>query len=227
MRPETTPIRIDEDGDETHESWVTIAASKLSGGTRLFDSEITHQHWVRVRVQRATRKRKLNHDWIHASLQTLIEVDMSEAQWGAFVSSFGSGNGVPATLTRLANEAVPSAPFESRLNESHREVREAGARALAEVKDAHAALQEAFDRGAGKKEMRSLLAALGNRLGNAPHNMEFAAKSLTEHVENVVTKARFDIEAAALAVQIDPELAAGGIHGLLEPPASSPRGEER
>jgi hypothetical protein len=43
--------------------------------------------------------------------------------------------------------------------------------------------------------MRELLATLRNATGNLPSNMEFAAQSLTEHTENVVVKAKADIEA--------------------------------
>ena len=42
--------------------------------------------------------------------------------------------------------------------------------------------------------MRDLLRTLKIVTENLPSNMEFAAKSMTEHVENVVTKARSDIE---------------------------------
>lgn len=216
MRPEGTEIRLNVQGAETHESWISVNANKVSGQTRLFDSEITHQHWVRVRVTRCSRHRDLNRDWLSPDLSTLVEFDMSEAQWGAFVSSFGNGSAVPATLVLLANEGVPSAPFESRLDESHREVKEAGDRALTEIQAAYNELAEAFAAGAGKKDLREKIGTLGNRLGKAPLNMEFAAKSLTEHVEKVVTKAKFDIEAVALASRASGD----GFAGLLAAPDS-------
>lgn len=195
-----TTVTVAEDGGESHESWITLAASKVSAqpGQRLFDSEIAHNHYVTVTVRRCSRKRDLNHDWIH-SRQTLMEVAMSHAQWGAFVSSFGEGNGVPATLFYDQSGPVPQAPAESRLGESVRDVRDSGDKALAEIREGYEALEAAFERGAGKREMRDLIHTLKHRIGNAPANMEFAAESLTTHVENVVTKARADVEAMAIA----------------------------
>lgn len=195
-RPEPTEIKITEHGDETHESWLLIRGNNVtsSPGAKLFDSEIRHQHYIEVTVTRCTRSRDLNRDWLYGQ-QTLIEFDMSQAQWGAFVSSFGHGTGVPATLSFFNGDRVPGVSTDdSRLNESHKEVNEATAKGLAQIKSAHAAVKEAFDRKAGVKEMRTLLGALQLRIDQLPGNLEFAAKSLTEHTENVTTKARADIE---------------------------------
>lgn len=199
--PTPTEIRIDESGTESHESWLLIRANHVSTtGARLFDSEITHQHYVQVTVSRATRTRDLYRDWLY-DRQTLIEIDMSEAQWGAFVSSFGS-SGVPATLSWFDGALVPRpVAVDSRLGKSHDEVRAAAERATAAVRAAQAAVDEAFERGAGKKEMRDLLRALRNATDNLPSSMEFAAKSLTEHTENVVTRMRSDVEGMALRAQ--------------------------
>lgn len=200
MAREVTSITVAEDGTESHESWLVLQLSKVSAtpGMRLFDSEITHSRYVQVTVCRCIRKRDLNRDWKHAT-RVLMEFAMSQAQWGAFVSAFGDGSGAPATLTFDQSGDVAQAPYESRMAEGAREVRDAGSKALAEVRDDYQALAAAFERGAGKREMRGLINTLGYRIGNGPANMEFAATSLTEHVENVVTKARADVEAMVLA----------------------------
>lgn len=200
MTRPTTPITVADDGTETHESWIALSLSKMSAtpGQRLFDSEIAHQHYITVTISECERHRTLNRDWKRPT-RRLMEFAMSHAQWGAFVSSFGEGSGVPATLFFDGSGHVPQAPAESRLGESAREVRDSGDKAIAEIRDGYRDLEAAFERGAGKREMRELLHTLKHRIGNAPANMEFAAKSLTEHVENVVTKARTDIEAMALA----------------------------
>ncbi len=217
MARDVTAIVVAEDGIESHESWLSIGASKVqSTGARLFNSEITHNHFVTVTISRCKRQRTLNRDWKHAT-QTLMEFAMSHAQWGAFVSSFGDGNGVPATLLRDHSGLVPQAPAESRLGESAREVHDAGDKALAGINESYVAMEEAFERGASKREMRELIRDLKYRIANAPKNMEFAATSLTEHVENVVTKARADFEAMAIpTADHNPFMGAGqATHTLL------------
>lgn len=199
MAREVTPIVLKEDGSETHESWIMMRAGKVTStpGARLFDSEIPHGHYIVVEINRCTRRRDLNRDWKQAT-KVLAEVAMSHAQWGAFVSSFGEGGGVPATLQWLDGPVPQAAPAESRLSVSAREVRAAGDKAMAPIAAIHEKLEAAMERGASKREMRELIRDLGIRVGNAPSNMKYAADSLTEHVEKVVTQARSDIEAMVL-----------------------------
>lgn len=195
MDIETTPVELDEHGDEVHPSFVMVSASRISAapGVHLFDSEIQHREFVRVRVAKAKRKRDLHHDWLFGG-KDLIEIDMSLSQWGAFVSSFGQGSGVPATLAYFNGERVPEAPSGARLALSVAEVKNAGAAALEDIGAAFDKVEEAFDAKAGRKEMSSLIHHLRCMIDNGPGNMAFTAKSLTEHVEKVVTKAKADIE---------------------------------
>jgi hypothetical protein len=204
MTREVVEIRIDERGHETHESWVVIRANRgttmgsVRDGARLFGSEIPHSSVITVTVARCSRERSLYHDHLYHE-KTLLEVDMSEAQWGAFVSSFGQGTGVPATLKWLSGVGrVPAAPAESRLDESLAEVRAAGDRSLAGIAEALEEVEAAFEAG-GRRLLREKLRTLHYAVANAPSNMEFAAESLAEHAENVVTKAKADIEGMVLA----------------------------
>jgi len=180
---------INEHGDEEHPAFAIMGASRVSHsppGATLFDSEIRHQHYVSVKIGHATRNRHLNRDWIRKDKE-IIELIMSEAQWASFVSSMNSGDGVPATIRWHGREEIPGIEHEPRMQESMDEVRGAGTKALAQIKEAFAAVEEKPNKG----NLRHLKAMIDN----APANMVFAAESLTEHTENVVQKARADIEA--------------------------------
>lgn len=183
---------VNERGEEEHPAWVLVGASRISHsppGAVLFDSDIRHQHYVVVRVMRAARKRSLGHDW-KSGRRTIIEFAMSEAQWASFVSSMNTGDGVPATLQfdgTLEDPHVPGMPYAPRLQVSMDEVHGAAAAAEAKVQAAFAAYAE--------KKTAANLRALEIAIGHMTPNMDFAAQSLTEHAENVVQRARADIEA--------------------------------
>lgn len=178
-----------------HPAWgVARANVHSSTGSQLFDSDIIHSRVVVLTISRATRERSLHRDWIHAA-DELIEIEMSQAQWGALVSSFGQGEGVPVTITRDQDGRVSDVPYEPRLAESIAEVRAASATGVEPIADAYQEVMDLFEAGAGKKALRDALTSLGHQVRNAPRNMEFAAQSLTEHAENVITKAKADIEA--------------------------------
>lgn len=180
-----------EYGAEEHPAWVLVGASRVSHsppGKVMFDSDIRHQHYVSVRVKRASRKRDLNSDWKHGQ-GTIIEFAMSEAQWASFVSSMNTGDGVPATMTydSAAGGDQPGMPYEPRLKVSMAEVHGAAARAQEKVQSAYKAYAE--------KKTAANLRALEIAISHMTPNMDFAAQSLTEHAENVVQRARADIEA--------------------------------
>lgn len=203
---------------EEHPSFAVARANRISSsppGVSLFDSEIRHSHFVRLTIERANRRRDLMQDWIHAT-DRLIEIDMSMAQWGALVSSFGDGSGVPVTLAFLTGEGSIAEPaYEPRMKQSVEEVEGASDKVFGEVADAAAALRKAFDGKAGRKEMEQALWDLEIRLKNAKPNLKFAADSLTEHVENVVTKARYDIEATVRLAAERGLDAADAVAGML------------
>lgn len=179
---------------DTHESFALIGVNRVTANpaVSLFDSEIRHREFIRLRIKHASRKRSLNHDWISAE-RHILELDMSLAQWGAFVSSFGQGDGVPCTLAYMDGQRVDSPPYVPRLAHSTAEVKNAADEALKEIIAAFDGVKAARIQG-GKRVMDDAINTLENRLENAPKNMEFAAKSLTDHVENVITKAKGDIE---------------------------------
>jgi hypothetical protein len=201
---------VDEKGREYHPAWALIGAHRVShgGGAVLFDSDIRHEHYVTVRISTASRMRDLNRDWL-LSEREFVEVAMSEAQWASFVSSMNSGQGVPCTLTRREDELnVPGMPYEPRLQQSMAEVRGAADKTIA-------AIREAFDTYAAHKTVGNLR-SLQYAIENATPNVMFAAKSLTEHAENVVQRAKADIEAMVVhkARQLGIEPTELGTHEL-------------
>lgn len=203
MTRTTQEISVNEMGDEGHPAFGVIGASRGSSsggehnGTVLFDSDVIHRHTVRVRIGMATRKRDLGHDWIHDG-PTYIEVEMSEAQWASFVSSMNAGVGVPCTVRYVNGEEVPEMPFDPRLAVSLQETRGAAERAFSSIAEAMDAY-EALDSKTPASERRKALQRLRSAIDNAAPNVAYASKTLAGHAENVVAKARADVEAFVVA----------------------------
>jgi hypothetical protein len=184
-------VHITEDGWEQHPAFGQIMVNRVQGGAAsLFDSEIRHNHYVIVKIQAAERQRHLNHDWIHGK-QQYIEVAMSEAQWAAFVSSMNSSP-VSCTITALPGQPIlPSIPFAPRMQHSLNEVKGAAAKTYKYVREAFEKVKEKPNKGNIKN--------LEHALNGVENNLVFAANSMTEHAENVIQKARADIEAMVTA----------------------------
>jgi hypothetical protein len=198
MVRQTQPVVTDEQHDDTHPAFGMIHVSRVSNapGAVLFDSDIRHGHTVVVTIETAARKRDLARDWIH-SRKRVAEVEMSEGQWAAFVSSVGS-QGVPCTLRATQeNHQIPGLPYDPRLAHSMDEVKGAAHEAFGRIAAAVAAY-DALDSKATAKQKREAINDIRNATRNVEANLEFVTKSLTEHAENVVQRSRADIEAMAM-----------------------------
>jgi hypothetical protein len=201
----TEPIKTEETKRgtrQTHPAFGVIQANRVSSsppGQVLFGSDIRHQHFVTLTISEADRERDLNRDWVYGG-RTITEVWMSEAQWAQMVSSMNAGTTEVTIRRREGDYDIPGLPFDSRLELSHTETRNAAHRMMEEVKEAMAAYKE--------KKSAENLRRLEAAIRNSEANVEFAAKSLTEHSETVVAKARADIEAFVTA--------AAGRHPELE-----------
>lgn len=212
----------DQESPDTHPAWGMIGASRVQSGPpgkALFDSDIQHQHYVMVRLSRVERRRNLHRDHHFAPRRgEVVEITMSQAQWASFVSSMNVGGGVPCTIERIAGERMPEVEYEPRLVETMDEVRTAGDEAIAKIEKAF----EVYREKKSAANLRSLEAAIKN----LPSNLHFAAESLSEHAENVVQRARADIEAmvAAKAEQLSLEASDVGV-ALL--PEGDEEGEKR
>lgn len=186
----------DDHGYDTHPAYGSISASRVSTNPpkTLFDSEIRHTHYVTLRINRASIKRDLNHNWIHPDITPLIEVAMSEAQWASFISSMNT-SGSSCTITSTGTEHnVPGLEFRPVLAQSLAEVRGAAQEAFQEIERASEEYAQVLATGTAK-EKREALRDLQRAIAHGPANMKFAAESLNEHAENVVQKARADVEA--------------------------------
>lgn len=193
---------LNDNDEQQHPGWGMISASRVTSnpGSVLFDSDIRHHHSVIVTIGTAVRSRQLNRDWMRRK-QDFVEVEMSEAQWASFVSSMNAGDGVPCTIRRREGRYdVPGFPYEPRLQESMDEVHNAANKYTEKV-------NKAFEMYCGHKSAANLR-TLKFAIENMPSNMAYAASSLTEHAENVVQRARADIEAMVISkakqLKLDP-----------------------
>lgn len=190
-------------GEETHPSWASVRFNKASvspPGAKLVDSDIHHQHIVTMKVSTMSRHRDLHHTWWHED-RVLLEVEMSEAQFAAAITSFGDGSARPATLVFHAQGdadgpvAQCDDPMPGEIQQSIAEVRSATKKATEQMAAAIANIERLLDEGATKKALKQAVVDARFVAGNMPSNMAFAGESLAKTVEKVVTKATHDIEA--------------------------------
>ena len=200
MREEQQPDFDTDRNEETHPAFGIATIVRTQGDTSLFQSDLRHNNTLTLRIHKASRKRDLNHDWVHPE-DEILEVQMSTAQWGELISAIGVGSGVPVTLRRHNGKRLPDIPHQPRVAENLREVGETTAKTFAEVAERLVVLEEAIEQKKGIKATRAALRDVQFAVANAGPNAKHAVKSLMRASEKVVTQATADIEAQILHAQ--------------------------
>lgn len=204
--PPQAPVReVDEDsvarhhGERiTHPAFAAISASRISGETPLFDSDIRHMGFVRVTITRATMWDSGGSTHVHGGTEILCEVNMSEAQWVAFVSRMNMGSGTPCTLHLVREGRLEYAPeiayqhnaAQKLQDQADSILRSNTIRVKAEIEKARNIIA-----GLPKGKQEGLLKVLEGITMHAEANLKYYRESLDETNEKLVTAAKVEIDA--------------------------------
>lgn len=179
---------------ERHPAYGMIGVSRVSctPGKHLFGSDVRHSHYLSVRIQAAHMNRTLSRDWPHSDRQ-LIEVELSESQWAAFVSSPNMGDGVPCTLSWVEGRQVPDiGRVADKKEQFSSEVRRALADAQAAVEVLEARVKALGVSAKVREELWHQVLMVKN---NLVPNVDFVGRQFTEHVERLTDAAKTEVGA--------------------------------
>lgn len=179
---------------ETHPAFGQIAASRVSGATNLYGSDFVHHNFIEITLRRSELNRDLSHDW-HFATDELISVRLSEAQWATFVSTLNGGRGIPCTLNYVMSEQMPDIQMEPRTDLFKQEADAKIAEMTKSIDEAIRHVDEELGSSVSGKKKEALLGILRHARMNVSSNVPFVAKSLAEHMENTVEKAKVEVHA--------------------------------
>lgn len=187
---------------ETHPAYgvVTVTRPQSNPGATLFGSDLQHQHFISVQIQTAVVKRDLNRDWTHPR-KTILEFNMTEAQWAKFVSGAGRSQATPVTLDMVTNGDLAKVPAikttkVNRKDQFNEEFQQKLKEALDSFNTGISKLKELSEqKSVSKVALRDIVRSLEINAGNLPSNLNFAVSSFKEVSENIVEEAKAEVEA--------------------------------
>lgn len=200
QEPTTTNDGVHGTERTTHPAYGFIRASRVSGHANLYDSDFNHQHYIAVTIGRSSCDRMLSNDWLYNG-QELIQIAMSESQWGHFVSAMNAQS-TPCTLQRgplpesgYRQEMIPGLPSPKPVTEKFdRELVETLEEARSQL-DRVAKILANADKPMSKKEQQELAKGINQARQNIGTNVSFVAEQFSEHVEKTVQKAMTEFNA--------------------------------
>lgn len=198
MRPIEDPSELPGDGKLsekilTHPAFGQIRLSRISGQRVLYGSDFKHNEYVSIEIVQSELHRSLSRDW-HFGRRHVVTIDMSEAQWAAFVSSFGQGSGVPCTIDTVQGKPMPGFPLRDEGQLFKPEVDSKLAKCIESV-DAAIADIDAQTAGMSKTKREAISDRLRRVRMELSSNLPFVAEQFGEHMETRVEKAKIEVDA--------------------------------
>jgi hypothetical protein len=197
----------------SHPAFGAIKASRVQGRAELFGSDMSHDRYISVAINRAVMNRSLSSNWVFAN-DEVIEVALSEAQWATFVSAMNVGVGVPCTIAHIEGKRLPQIERDS--SEQNRFAGEL----KASLEKAMLALGELSELATGRplkaaesSRIRSLAFAAHRAISDSA---PFVAKQFAEHMEEKTEAAKAEVHAMAMQVLAGVPLVANDEPKLIE-----------
>ena len=218
---------------EKHPSYGMVGFSRIThggarGGTNLFGSSLSHHHTIALRIKQATKIRSLNEDRYYGD-ETIIEVEMSPAQFAEAITTLNVGDGVPCTVRRIGKQGVENCPetsmrqlFEAEFEDACVETSDI---AFNLIKKAEALLDQKTVKVSDRKELLELLRKISINLRS---NLPFIGTQFNEAMDKVVTDAKSSFEAAIthrisdLGIKTFNELGSAGEAPIIQIECSKP-----
>ena len=181
-----------------HPSYATVQFSRTHGGRRPLFGTPLREHYTRIllTVRRATRSHGLSYDRIMGD-DTLVELEMSGAQFVELLTTMNIGTGVPATLRYTASDGqIEEPPSEATESELIQTGFEEGLENLDRfLADGYAEAETLFKKKAlSKDDKKRLLWLLGKTRQEVKSNWPFVLESFREAAQRVVTHAKSEVD---------------------------------
>ncbi len=189
------------ESEEKHPSYGMVGFSRIThggakGGTNLFGSSLSHHHTIALRIKRASKKRSLSEDRYYGE-ETVVEVEMSPAQFAEAITTLNVGDGVPCTIRRIGRQGVENCPETSMRQLFEAEFEHACVStsdvAFDLIKKAEALLSQKTVKMSDRKELVELLRKISLNLKS---NLPFIGTQFNEAMDKVVADAKGSFEAA-------------------------------
>lgn len=180
-----------------HESYVIIEANRVTSnkGVSLFGCSIKPNNTIRLRVTKAYVKRDLSKYWYHSTSDTILELELSYAQFAELITSLNTP-GVPATLRYFNGDSIEECPFEDTKHRFDSEFSDLIKETLSIVSLLTTEVIKILDQKSLKKADRDHIKQILNKISIAcSSSFPFISSQFSEQMSKVVEEAKAELDA--------------------------------
>ncbi|TXG96134.1 MAG: hypothetical protein E6R08_10195 [Nevskiaceae bacterium] len=178
---------------ETHPAYRQIGVSRVSGDAILYGSDFVHRQFIRLVIGPSELHRTHSAHWHGRCGVPDLEIDLSESQWSALISSVNVAGGVPCTLASKDGHLIPRIPIPApRQDRFAGDLRSCLEGAIASLDQLVAAIKSS---GLSKSKQDSLLTGLHDARRKVGDNLTMVAEKFGEHMEETILRAKAEVNA--------------------------------
>lgn len=198
---ETAPTITEDNGPmngiiKNHPAYGMLGISRCQGnpGT-LFGSEVKRPHsFIRITLSPGEERWSLSQSWFMGRNKTLMEVDMSHAQFAEMITTLNVGSGVPCTIRHLNGEKeIPHISDDSTVHEQIKaDVKDTAKEAVDAICSLRAAIATAK---MPKRQQEELLSLADQARARLTNSLPFVLDQYVEALEAMKQKAATEVDA--------------------------------
>ena len=186
-----------ENTTQFHPSYGILCFNRRhSNNTALFGSNIHHNETIALTVKHAELDRTLNCDKYHGT-DTILDIEMSYAQFAEAITSFGMYSGVPVTIRYTEKNGHITKPnFINKQKQFEDEFSEQMHTISKNVTNAQAKIQELLTKKTlNKSDKEEILQCVANITREWNDNIPYIYTQFNEQMEKTLTEAKIELEA--------------------------------
>lgn len=199
----TEETNLETEREHRHESYGMVQVTRVtsSRGLYLFGSPVPDHHQIfRLRVAKGYAIEDDHGVMRYRASGTIVEVDLSAAQFVEMITVHGTNDGIPCTIQRLGGAVVADPPRPDTDVERSHAAFEEKMLAFGHKLDAYAAEVEKTVGGLPKAKREAILRATGRISMEVKSNIPFFLRTFAEAAERVVSTKKAEVEAWLSAV---------------------------
>ncbi len=188
---------------DTHESYGLISFSRrtIHPPQPMFGSQIRTGNPIGMTVKNAVVEHDGDRQWFF-SQGTILEIEMTPAQFADAITSLNIGEGVPCTIRYIRHEGQKKPPpYEGKIETHHKGMKEQIGKTMDKAKNYQVKAEKILNKKGALtiKERKELTGYMISMMQEVCENLPFIAGQLAKVMDETKSQAKAEIEAFVIA----------------------------
>jgi hypothetical protein len=180
----------------THKGQLYVGRVSRGGAVPMYGSKIEHSTTIQIQLSTSREERKYGKEYYYGG-ERLVEIELTQAQFAEFVSSFNVGSGVPCTIRNINGQECDEPEKPDPINRIQKDIDNADSCYLERIDKISELLStnEQNKKGLNLTETREILHEMKIIKLGLESDRKFYQRQARVEVDNMIVEAKATLEA--------------------------------